>query len=315
MLKITTIGGGSGQPPVIVGLIKLFHDINVEINSVVGTWDNGGSSGKLRDVYGIMPPGDILKNIMAMTPPENRIISEALLRRFDRKYPKLYNHNAGNLLLTILQTQMGIMPAIRTLETLVGSYGKVYPVTERDMNLTAEMSRVKSTTVKSEKEIEERLDSNYRISKLWLEPETDKLPGLEALQDSDVLIVSPGSIFTSIMPHFTIEKIKNACKEIKTKIIIANLVDKNFSSKEYKESIAHWYDIEPTHIIFNSIDILQPEYESYGFKPLRIENDFEENGITFKSRPILKSNNKLLRHDPKRTAAAIMEILSEKHIL
>jgi len=315
MLNVTTIGGGSGQPPILIGLVKLFHDLDIKINSVVGTWDNGGSSGKLRDLYGIMPPGDILKNIMALTPPENRNIANALLRRFDRSYSKLYNHNAGNMLLTALQQHIGIMPAIRSMETLVGACGKVYPVTDCDTNLMAEMTRVKAVTVKSEHDIEERLNANYKISKLWLEPEQKNMPALDPLKKTNVLIISPGSIFTSIMPHFTIEEIRNACKKIHTKILIANLVDRQYTTADYIHAMQIWCGIEPTHMIFNSIPIRNTEYQTLGYKQLCIDKDCENSNIKFISRPILKLDEKLLRHDPKRTSAAIMEILSKEKII
>ena len=314
-IKITAIGGGTGQPPVLVGLIKLFHDLDINLSAVVGTWDNGGSSGRLRDLYGVMPPGDILKNIMALTPPENRTLSETLLRRFDRRFPKLYEHNTGNMLMSALEKHMGIIPAIRSLENLLNCQGKVYPVTECDTHLNAEMTRVKSVTVSSEKEIEARLESNYRITKLWLEPEPKKFPCLEALEKADVLIISPGSIFTSILPHFTLREVKDACKKIKTKILIANLVDKHFTTPEYIDSMTIWSGIEPSHIIFNSTKITAPTYESIGYKQLTIEDDDKLNGMNCITRPIIKRNEKLLRHDPKRTAAAIMEVLSKDKII
>ena len=314
-VKICTIGGGSGQPPILVGLLKLFHDLDIELNAVVGTWDSGGSSGKLRDLYGVMPPGDILKNIMALTPPENRKVSECLLRRFDRKFPKLYEHNTGNMILSSFEKHMGILPAIRAIENLLECKGKVYPVTDCDTNLIAEMTRVKAVSVTSEEEIEHRLLSNYRITKLWVEPETRCHPALEALNDADVLIISPGSIFTSIVPHFTIDKIREACTKIKTKIIIANLVDKHFDTDEYINSIGAWSGIKPTHMIFNSININNSNYELNKYKQITICDDKDIHGIKCITRPILKKNDRLLRHDPKRTAAAIMEILSKEKVL
>jgi len=295
--------------------MKLFHDLDVEINSVVGTWDSGGSSGKLRDLYGVMPPGDILKNIMALTPPDNRVTSDTLLRRFDRSIPKLFNHNAGNMLLTALEKHVGIIPAIRALETIVGAKGHVWPVTECDTNLFAEMVRVKAVIVNKEDEIETRLDSNYRISKLWLEPCPKKLPALEPLSKTDVLIISPGSIFTSIIPHFTLKEIQNICSKIKTRILIANLVDKRFHTKEYIDSIKIWCGIKPTHIIFNSMPINNQKYCSRGYKQLGIDKDYDHDGTSIISRPVLRTTGDLLRHDPKRTGAAIMEILSKEGII
>ena len=314
-LKIATLGGGSGQPPIIIGLIKLFHDMDIDINAVVGTWDSGGSSGKLRDLYGIMPPGDILKCILAFVPPEYRTSANMLLRRFDATYPKIYNHNAGNLLLTSLEKETTPTAAIRTLEKIVNSRGHVYPTTERDTNLKAEMTRVKSVIVENEKEIGERLKNGYKITKLWLEPITENLPALDILKKTDVLIISPGSIFTSIMPHFTINEIRIACKNIPTKIICGNFVERTLNAEEFIDAMNIWTGIEPTHAIFNSLPITVDTYKSEGLNQLTIENDCEISGVKCITRPIIKKYRNLIRHDPKRTAAAIFEILSREKII
>jgi uncharacterized cofD-like protein len=314
-LKITTIGGGSGQPPIIIGICKLLHDLDIEFNSIVGTWDSGGSSGQLRDLYGIMPPGDILKTIMAYVPPENRAISNALLRRFDKSYPELYNHNSGNLLLASMQQQCGIIPSIRSLEKTLDTIGKTYPITDCETSLHAEMQRVKAITVDKESEIDERLDANYKITKLWLEPEIKTILPKDILESTDVLIISPGSIFTSIIPHFTIKEVKQLCKRIKTRILITNLVDKHFDTDEYINSICGWMDLEPTHVIFNSIKCENDRYAIDNYKSINIDKDKIINGIPCISRPILKRDKKLFRHDPKRTGAAIMEILSKEGII
>lgn len=314
-LKISTLGGGSGQPPIIIGLIKMFHDLDIDINAVVGTWDSGGSSGKLRDLYGVMPPGDILKCIMAFVPPEYRNCSNMLLRRFDSTYDKIYNHNAGNLLLTSLQKETTPIAAIRTLEKIVNANGNVYPITETDTNLKAEMTRVKSVIVDNEHEIGERLKNGYKITKLWLDNEIEKSPALDILERTDVLVISPGSIFTSIMPHFTIDKIRKACRDIPTKIICANFVERTLNAQEFIDAMNIWTGIEPTHAIFNSLPIEVDTYKNNGLDPLVIDCDCEISGIKCISRPIIKKHRRLIRHDPKRTAAAIFEILSKERII
>jgi len=311
-LHINTIGGGSGQPPVIIGLVKLFHDMDIDINAIVGTWDSGGSSGKLRDLYGIMPPGDILKCIMAFTPPENRNLTNILLRRFDSTYSKIYNHNAGNMLLTALQKETSPIAAIRSLEKITNAKGHVYPITETDTDLKAEMTRVKSVIVNNEKEIGERLKNGYKITKLWLENGNGKYPALNALKNTDILIISPGSIFTSIIPHFTIDEIRRTCKKIPIKIICANFVERTLIADEFIDAMNIWTGIEPTHAIFNSTPITVDTYKNNGLDPLVIPKDCEISGVQCTARPIIKNYRNLIRHDPKRTAAAIFEILSKE---
>ena len=289
--------------------------MDVDVNAVVGTWDSGGSSGKLRDLYGIMPPGDILKCIMAFVPPKYRDYSNMLLRRFDATYPKIYNHNAGNLLLSSLEKETSPIAAIRSLEKIVNAKGHVYPVTDHDTDLKAEMTRVKSVIVENEKEIGERLKNGYKITKLWLDNESDKLPALDILKKTDVLIISPGSIFTSIMPHFTIDEIRRACRNIPTKIICANFVERTLNADEFIDAMNIWTGIEPTHAIFNSLPITVDTYKTTGLDQLTIPGDCTISGVKCISRPIIKKHRKLIRHDPKRTASAIFEILSREKVI
>lgn len=312
-LQITTIGGGTGQPPIIVGICKLFHDLDVEFNSIVGTWDSGGSSGQLRDIYGTMPPGDILKTIMAYIPPEKRAVSDTFLRRFDKSYPSLYRHNPGNLLLTSMQRQCGMIPAIRSLEKMLGAMGKTHPITDYDTNLHAEMQRVKAVIVDKENEIDERLNANYKITKLWIDPEPKEIYPKRILEDTNVLIISPGSVFTSIIPHFTMKSVRDICKNIKTRILVANLVDKRMQTDEYMACMRQWMGITPTHAIFNSMKHSNEQYKNY--KQLIIDHDKTIDETICISRPVLRGNESLLRHDPKRTAAAITEILSKESII
>ena len=95
--------------------------------------------------------------------------------------------------------------------------------------------------------------------------------------------------------------------------MIANLVDKHYDTNEYLSSMCQWMDVEPTHIVFNSIKHNNEHYRN--FKQIHIGKDQIINDIDCISRPVLKHDRKLLRHDPKRTGAAIVEILSREGIV
>jgi 2-phospho-L-lactate transferase/gluconeogenesis factor (CofD/UPF0052 family) len=156
------------------------------------------------------------------------------------------------------------------------------------------------------------LKNGYKITKLWLDPEIDKSPGLDMLKKTDVLVISPGSIFTSIIPHFTIDEIRKACKNIKTKIIFANFVERTLGPQEFIDAMQIWTGIEPTHAIFNSRPFKVNKYESNGLSPLMIDGDQMISDVKCISRPIIKIHRNLIRHDPKRSSAAVFEILSRE---
>ncbi|MCJ7541844.1 MAG: 2-phospho-L-lactate transferase CofD family protein, partial [Desulfobacterales bacterium] len=134
--KILTIGGGSGQFALLSGL----RDIeNIAITSVVSMLDSGGSTGRLRDELGILPPGDVLKCILALSPYRD-IARMILLKRFinDRR---LQGHTAGNMLLTMLSRYTGSFPrGVQALAEILDVKGIILPVTVENATLVAELT-------------------------------------------------------------------------------------------------------------------------------------------------------------------------------
>ena len=135
MKKIVTIGGGSGQYVLLSGL----RDVkDIEIKAIVSMGDSGGSTGRLRDELGVLPPGDILKCILALS-PDREMFRKFLLRRFERD-SRLKGHNAGNLLLTFLSQFAGSFPeGVKALSELLNSVGQVLPVTLDKVTLVAQL--------------------------------------------------------------------------------------------------------------------------------------------------------------------------------
>jgi 2-phospho-L-lactate transferase/gluconeogenesis factor (CofD/UPF0052 family) len=134
--KVVTIGGGTGQFALLSGLRDLE---GVEITAVVSMADSGGSTGRLRDELGILPPGDVLKCILALS-PYHSMARTILLKRFTSDI-KLKGHNAGNLLLTMLSDYAGSFPAgIQALVEILNVRGKILPVTIDKATLVAELS-------------------------------------------------------------------------------------------------------------------------------------------------------------------------------
>ena len=136
MYKILTIGGGSGQYALLAGLRELS---SVDMTAVVSMVDSGGSTGRLRDELGILPPGDVLKCILALSPHRD-IARTIFLKRFtaDRR---LKGHNAGNMLLTMLSRYTGSFPSgIQALAEILDVRGRILPVTIDKATLVAELT-------------------------------------------------------------------------------------------------------------------------------------------------------------------------------
>ena len=135
-LQVVTIGGGSGQFALLSGLRNLE---GIEVTAIVSMVDSGGSTGRLRDELGILPPGDILKCILALS-PHNEASRHLLQKRFQNDR-RLRGHNAGNMLLTMLSRYTGSFPTgVSALAEILDVRGTILPVTTDRATLVAELT-------------------------------------------------------------------------------------------------------------------------------------------------------------------------------
>jgi uncharacterized cofD-like protein len=227
MKKITTIGGGSGQYMLLSGLRDLE---NADINAVVSMVDSGGSTGRLRDEYGVLPPGDILKCVLALSP--HREIARKLFHYRFRNNERLKGHNAGNMLLTILSQYAGNFPAgVEALGEVLEISGRVLPVTVKKATLVAELTDGSHLYGETAIDIP-RGNQREKIKKVFLVPHhSDAVevyqPAIEAIEKADFIIIGPGDLFTSIIPNFIVPGMKEAVKNSKGKIIfVLNIMTK-----------------------------------------------------------------------------------------
>jgi uncharacterized cofD-like protein len=215
--KIVSIGGGNGTAATIRALKKNFEQF--EISAVVSTADSAGSSGKLREEFDIPPPGDILRAILAMSPYGYRMLKPIFYKnRFTTK--ELAGHNLGNLFLTLVTKYQGsLVESIRALEVAVAAYGHVYPVTLKGGHLHVELTN--GEVVKGESNIDRpNYDRKHKISKAWLEPEVVAYQNAkEVIENADCVILSPGSLYTSLVATLLPQGIKQAIAKSSARII------------------------------------------------------------------------------------------------
>lgn len=224
--KIVAIGGGTGLNTILKGLKK----ITSNLTAVVTVGDDGGSSGRLREEMGVLPPGDIRNCIAALANEEN-LVTELFQYRFKNGHG-LEGHSFGNLFLTALCAITGDMvSAVKESSKVLSIIGRVLPSTLDDMKLYAEMED--GRVVFGESNIPE---AKGKIKRLGATPET--LKALDdvvfAIEDADIIIMGPGSLYTSVIPNLLISEITDAIYLSKAKkIYICNIMTQPGETDDY----------------------------------------------------------------------------------
>ncbi|MCW1929887.1 MAG: YvcK family protein [Candidatus Kerfeldbacteria bacterium] len=212
-VNITTIGGGSGQPALLRAL-KQFS--GVELSAIVTTMDSGGSSGVLREEYGILPPGDIRRCLSALSSHTeldawwNFRLNDGLLA----------GHPVGNIVLTQLTKKFGSMEkAIAELEKVFVMQGHVYPVSQEAGVLCAELAD--GSIVRGEHEIDVPAGVRAPISRVFLEQPLTLAPAArQALETSDVIVLSFGDVWTSVIPNLLVSDVPLAIAESEARVVL-----------------------------------------------------------------------------------------------
>ena len=256
--KILTIGGGSGQYTLLSGL----RDIkNIEITAVASMADNGGSTGRLRDELGVLPPGDVLKCVIALSPL--RDAAKKIMLKTLNGNTRLQGHKAGNMLITMFSRYTGSFPAaIRTLSEILEVSGSVLPGTTNKATLVAEL--VDGRRIYGESAIDiPKSTRREQIKDLFLVPHHEGSisaypPVIESIKDSDIILVGPGDLFTSIFASLIVPGIKEAIQSTTARIFyILNIMTKfgethNFKGKDFIKKVEMYLGQQVDGIILNN---------------------------------------------------------------
>ena len=209
--RIVAIGGGTG----LSMLLKGIKNITNNITAVVTVGDDGGSSGRLREEMGILPPGDIRNCIAALADDED-LVTKLFQYRF-KNGEGLEGHSFGNLFLTALVSITGDMVrAVKESSNVLSIRGRVLPATLDDMKLVAEMED--GRIIHGESNIPE---AQGKIKRLYTEPKHCKAlkDVIDAIKDADLIILGPGSLYTSVTPNLLVEEIAQEIAQSKAKKI------------------------------------------------------------------------------------------------
>lgn len=256
--RVVTIGGGSGQ----FALLSALRDIpNIEISAIVSMTDSGGSTGILRDELGILPPGDVLKCILALS-PQREVARNLLLKRFNNS-KRLSGHNAGNMLLTMLGQYAGSFPdGILALAEILDVQGTILPVTTDKATLVAELTNGERIYGESAIDIP-RGDQREKIEDVFLVPHhTSQIsvfpPAIDTIRDADLILMGPGDLYTSLLPNLLVPGVKEALAKTSAKVIyISNIMTKfgetqGFCVEDFVARIEHYTGQRVSAILHNT---------------------------------------------------------------
>ncbi|MDO4841081.1 MAG: YvcK family protein [Phoenicibacter congonensis] len=210
--KACVIGGGTGAP----ASIKTLRSLGIETSAVVAMADDGGSTGDLRKDANVTPPGDIRKCLCAFaTEPD-----DPFARAFKYRFPVANNHTLGNLMLSALEDSAGSFPeAIQICEKLLHCDGHVYPSTLEHVFLVSET--VDGSKILGQAEATHSHAALRRVKLINENKQTPKAfePACEAIRGADLIVLGPGSLFTSIIPNLLVDGITDAIMNSRGKVV------------------------------------------------------------------------------------------------
>ncbi len=257
-IKVVTIGGGSGQFALLSGLREIS---NIDISAIVSMMDSGGSTGRLRDELGTLPPGDILKCIVALSPYQE--FARNILQKRFKKDSRLEGHNAGNMLLTMLSSYTGSFSSgVAALSEILETRGTILPVTEDQATLVAELTD--GTRIYGEEAIDiPRGHQREKIRDVFLVPHHTSAirvyePVLSAIEEADFILLGPGDLFTSIIPNLIVPGVSKALQNTNARLIyILNIMTKygethNFSAIEFLNRLESYIGCCVDAIVYNT---------------------------------------------------------------
>ena len=220
--RVVALGGGTGLPNVLRGLRTMLHRGAVEeVIAVVTMTDDGGSSGRLRRARGLPPPGD-LRNCLVALAAEEDVMAKLFQHRY-RGTEELGGHAVGNLILAALAEQTGsFLEAVELSSRVLRVVGRILPVTLDTVSLEATMDDGSIVVGETQMRASEK-----KIDRVALRPSpAHPTPGvLEAIRDADIVVLGPGSLYTSVVPHLLVHGIVRALRETGAVVIlIANVV-------------------------------------------------------------------------------------------
>ncbi len=331
MKKIVTIGGGTGSFTLLSGLKKY----NVDISAVVSMADDGGSTGRLRDELGVLPPGDVRQCLVALSESSDKL-RDLMNYRFDSG--DLKGHNFGNLLLSALEKINGnFTEGTREAAKILNIKGQVLPVSEKSMNLAIRLNNDK--IIIGEKYLDHNKDiRKYGVKDVYLEPKISaNKKVLKVIKEADLIILGPGDHYGSIIPNLLAKGVAKAICDSRAIVIYnCNLTNKkgqteNFDVDKYVQDMNSYLKKDRIdYVVYpnkrpkkelvkkyekregkNSIvKLFDTTFENRLYKIVKADITIQKR-VTKKKNDAIADTRSFIRHDSKKLAKVMM-LLSER---
>lgn len=320
-VRVVALGGGTGLSAVLRGLKEHVaerhrsapHRPIADLTAVVTVTDDGGSSGRLRREYRVLPPGDIRNCMVALSKDEH-----LLGKLFQYRFPTgrgLAGHSFGNLFLTALTNVTGdFANAVQVSAEVLAIRGRIFPSTAQNVTLQAELEG--GTKVAGETRISR---SRQPITRIRLVPRRVRpLPEvLAAVRAADLILVGPGSLYTSILPNLLVGPIAKAIARSRaTRVYIANLMTQPGETQHYSVAdhvrAIHEHTRRPLFdfVVINVAPVsprLVRHYASQGAEPVNPSlQELEQMGLRYITGDLLRQDG-VVRHDEPRLTRLLLE--------
>jgi uncharacterized cofD-like protein len=312
---VTVIGGGTGSYQILSGL-RPYDDI--ALSSVVTMTDSGGDSGRLRNEFNVLPPGDIRRCLLALS-EDSTLLRELFSFRFEDD--PLRGRQLGNLFVLALTRILGSeREAISAMHRLLKIRGRVYPVSWDHVHLCAELEN--GRTVEGEADIDvPKHDPGIAIRRVFLRPDASPNPeALAAIAESDFVVLAPGDLYTSTLPNLLVRGVPEALRRSRAKLIyVLNLMTKRGETGGYPASrhvaeLIRYGGRVPDALLVHEGGVpedMARRYQAQDAHAVQIdEAAVRELGVRWLCPAPVMSRSSKARHDPERTALALRDMFA-----
>ncbi|MGV0167871.1 gluconeogenesis factor YvcK family protein [Furfurilactobacillus sp. WILCCON 0119] len=323
--RVVVIGGGTGLPVVLNSL----HNQDVDVTAVVTVADDGGSSGIIRNYINVVPPGDI-RNVMVSLSQLSPVELAVFQYRFGASDNFFSGHAIGNLIIAAL-TEMdhGVFDAVQELSKMMRVDGHVYPVANEPLVLHATFTD--GTSLAGEAEI---TAAHKQIKRVWVTPQPDAaeavataMPAVvDAIMGADMIVLGPGSLFTSILPNLMVSNVGEAMRQTKAEVVyICNIMTQKgetdgFTDADHVQVIDDHLDSHVVDTVLVNTATVPEDYMDWKrWNEVSTQVTANPAGLTALEAHAIRANLLELRdagafHDGHKVVAELMKMLADKQL-
>ncbi len=309
-LRVVAFGGGTGLPVLLRGLRERVGDLT----AVVTVADDGGSSGRLRQELGVAPPGDVRNCLVALATRTK--LAEVFNYRFEGGGGELSDHSVGNIIIAALTDMAGgFCEGVEQAARFLRIKGSVYPAATESLTLI--VRHADGTVTRGESVVRQ---VGKAVSSVEVEPEGAQAPQgvLSAIEAADVVVLSPGSLFTSTIPALLGAGVREALAQFPGPVVYAaNVMTQpgetvGFTVSDHLRALAEHLGPVVTDVLIHSGELpgeLVARYEEEGAAPVEVDREeVEKLGIRVREARLLSEEISAgVRHDPERLAKEVCE--------